>query len=272
MPRRERGEAVRLIQERVPYVDGFLAVSAYYATYMGALLSIPSSKIAVTPLGINLEGFELLPQKREGGSVAIGYLARIAPEKGLHNLVDAYRRLRKRKDLPATRLEVAGYLGREHRAYLSRLERELAQDGLDLEYRYHGTLDRNQKIRFLGGLDIFSLPTDYEESKGLSLLEAMAAGLPAVVPRHGTFTEVLQKTGGGKLVRPGDNRELADTLAELVLDERSRRDLGSKAAEGVRRDYGVERMATETVSVLAKLANRESLRERNAPRAGVLSQ
>jgi glycosyltransferase involved in cell wall biosynthesis len=275
MPRRERGEAVRLIQERVPQVDGFLAVSEYYATYMGALLEIPSSKIAVTPLGINLEGFEKLPRKkpeRNDGPVAVGYLARVAPEKGLHNLVDAYRRLRKRKDLPATRLEVAGYLGREHRAYLHRLERELAQDGLDAEYRYHGELDRNRKIEFLGGLDIFSLPTDYEESKGLSLLEAMAAGLPAVVPRHGTFTEVLQKTGGGRLVRPGDSRELADALADLVLDARTRRELGSKAAEGVRREYSVERMAAETLSVLAKLANREPLRKRGAPRAGVLSQ
>jgi glycosyltransferase involved in cell wall biosynthesis len=272
MPRRERGEAVRLIQERVPYVDGFLAVSEYYATYMGALLAIPSSKIAVTPLGINLEGFEDLPPRKEEGPVAIGYLARVAPEKGLHNLVDAYRRLRKRKELPPTRLEVAGYLGREHRAYLHRLERELAEDGLEAEYRYHGTLDRRQKIQFLGGLDIFSLPTDYEESKGLSLLEALACGLPVVVPRHGTFTEVLQKTGGGRLFRPGDNRELSDLLADLVLDAGARRELGSKAAEGVRREYTVERMAAETVAVLGKLANRESLRKRHAPRAGVLSK
>ncbi len=270
MPAAQRTEAIRLIQERVAHVDGFLAVSEYYASYMGELLSIPSSKMAVVPLGINLEGFADRLDRGEG-RVAIGYFARVAPEKGLHNLVAAYRLLRKQKHLPPTRLEVAGYLGREHRAYLSRLENDLALDGLASEYLYHGTLDRMEKIHFLRSLDIFSVPTDYVESKGISLLEAMAVGVPAVQPRHGTFTEVLEATGGGKLVRPGDNRALAEALAHLVLDERARRELGRKAAEGVRRHFTAERMARETAAVLGRLARGEPLREREAQQAGVLS-
>ncbi len=270
MPAAQRREAIRLIQEDVRFVDGFLAVSEYYASYMGELLSIPASKMAVVRLGINLEGFEGRVE-REGGPVVIGYFARVAPEKGLHNLIAAYRLLRKRKGLPATRLEVAGYLGREHRSYLARLENELKADGLEGEYRYHGTLDRSAKIDFLRSIDIVSIPTDYVESKGLSLLEAMAAGVPAVQPRHGTFTEVLETTGGGKLVRPGDNRELADALSQLVLDPRARRELGRRAAEGVRRHYGVERMARETAAVLAKLVNGEPLHDKENQQAGVLS-
>ncbi len=270
MPAAQRKEAIRLIQEEVRFVDGFLAVSAYYASYMGELLSIPSSKMAVVPLGINLEGFEGRGEK-EGGPVVIGYFARVAPEKGLHNLVGAYRLLRKRKDLPATRLEVAGYLGREHRAYLARLENELRADGLEGDYRYHGTLDRVAKIDFLRSIDIVSIPTDYVESKGLSLLEAMAAGVPAVQPRHGTFTEVLETTGGGKLVRPGDNRELAEALGSLVVDSRARRELGRRAQEGVRRHFGVERMARETVGALEKLAKGQPLRDKENQQAGVLS-
>jgi glycosyltransferase involved in cell wall biosynthesis len=270
MPAPQRREAIRLIQARVPFVDAFLPVSEYYASYMGKLLSIPASKMAVVPLGINLEGFSA-HEEREGGPVVIGYFARVAPEKGLHNLVAAYRLLRTRKNLPPTRLEVAGYLGREHRPYLARLENELAKDGLDGEYRYHGTLDRKDKIEFLRSIDIASIPTDYAESKGISLLEAMAVGVPAVQPRHGTFTEVLEATGGGKLVRPGDNRELADALEDLVLDSRARRALGRKAAEGVKRLYTVERMARETAEVLARLAKREPLREKESQQAGVMS-
>jgi glycosyltransferase involved in cell wall biosynthesis len=270
MPSRERGEAIQLIRERVRHVDGFLPVSEYYASYMGKLLSIPASKMAVVPLGINLEGFAQRVEK-ESRPVTIGYFARVAPEKGLHNLVDAYRRLRKRETLPPTRLEVAGYLGREHRTYLARLERELAHDGLADEYRYHGTLDRVGKIEFLRSLDVFSVPTDYVESKGISLLEAMACGVPAVEPRHGTFTEVLEATGGGRLVRPGDNRELAEALADLVVDAGARRGLGRRAAEGVARLYTVERMAGETARVLARLAKREPLGEKETLQAGVLS-
>ena len=270
MPAPQRREAIRLIQERVPFVDGFLPVSEYYAAYMGELLAIPASKMAVVPLGINLEGFSERFE-RDGGPVAIGYFARVAPEKGLHNLVAAYRLLRKRKNLPPTRLEVAGYLGREHRSYLARLSNELSKDGLSGEYRYHGTLDRKGKIEFLRSIDVFSVPTDYVESKGISLLEAMACGVPAVQPRHGTFTEVLGATGGGKLVRPGDNRELAEALADLVVDSRARRELGRRAAEGVRRLFTVERMARETAAVLARLAKREPLGEKETLQAGVLS-
>jgi glycosyltransferase involved in cell wall biosynthesis len=123
----------------------------------------------------------------------------------------------------------------------------------------------------LRSIDVFSVPTDYIESKGISLLEAMAAGVPAVQPRHGTFTEVLEATGGGMLVRAGDNRELAKALASLVLDPRARQEIGRKAAEGVRRYFTVERMARETAAVLARLAKREPLREKETLQAGVLS-
>jgi glycosyltransferase involved in cell wall biosynthesis len=258
MPAGQRREAIRLIQEQVRFVDGFLAVSAYYASYMGELLSIPASKMTVVPLGINLDGFEPRPEKPESADradkanrpVAIGYFARVAPEKGLHNLVAAYRILRKRKDLPPVRLEVAGYLGREHRPYLARLENE---------------------IDFLRSIDIVSIPTDYVESKGLSLLEAMAAGVPAVQPRHGTFTEVLQTTGGGRLVRPGDTRDLAEALASLVLDPRARRELGRRAFDGVRRHFTVERMARETVAAFERFGKGEPLKDKENQPAGVLS-
>lgn len=268
MPGRERQEAIGLIQEKVAHVAGFISVSEYYASHMGKLLSIPPEKMAVVPLGINLEGFSERAERREGPLV-IGYFARVAPEKGLHNLVDAYRLLRKRTDLPPTRLEVAGYLGREHRSYLARLERELAKDGLSGEYRYRGTLNRKEKIDFLRGLDIVSVPTDYEEPKGIFLLEAMACGVPAVQPRRGAFPELLQRTGGGRLVRAGDNRDLSEALADLVVDPRSRRELSQKAAEGVRRGHGVELMARRTVDVLEKIAKGEPLQE--AQREGVLS-
>jgi glycosyltransferase involved in cell wall biosynthesis len=116
-----------------------------------------------------------------------------------------------------------------------------------------------------------SIPTDYVESKGLSLLEAMAAGVPAVQPRHGTFTEVLEITGGGKLVRPGDNRDLADALSTLVADPRARRELGRRAFQGVRRYFGAERMARETAAVLEKLTKGVPLQDKDNQPAGVFS-
>jgi glycosyltransferase involved in cell wall biosynthesis len=72
-------------------------------------------------------------------------------------------------------------------------------------------------------------------------------------------------------VRPGDNRDLADALAQLVLEPRLRRELGRKAAEGVRRHFGVERMARETAAVLAKLVEGASVGDKETHPVGVLS-
>jgi glycosyltransferase involved in cell wall biosynthesis len=269
LPESDRRDALALIRAQTRFVDAFIAVSDYYAKFMGDLLEIPVNKMAVVPLGINLEGYESTGPAGAESPVTIGYFARVAPEKGLHNLVEAYRLLRQRRDLPPTRLEVAGYLGREHRGYLASLEKLLAKDGLSAEFRYHGTLDRKGKIDFLRSLDVASVPTDYEEPKGLFLLEAMASGVPVVQPRRGAFTELLELTGGGRLVPAGDNRRLAEALAELVLDPEARRELGRRAAEGVRRHLSVAEMARRTLRVLEGVVTKESEVERETINAGV---
>ena len=86
----------------------------------------------------------------------------------------------------------------------------LTNAGFGGEFRYRGALDREQKIDFLRGLDVFSVPTVYVEPKGLFLLEAMACGVPVVQPRHGAFPEMLAKTSGGILVEPDDTQSLAE--------------------------------------------------------------
>ena len=72
------------------------------------------------------------------------------------------------------------------------------------EFTYRGELDRLEKVRFLARADVFSMPAPYKEPKGFTILEAMAAGVPVVQPAHGAFTEMVQKTGGGLLVKPDD--------------------------------------------------------------------
>ena len=128
-----------------------------------------------------------------GRPFTIGYLARIAPEKGLLGLCEAYVRFRRMAGVESARLEVAGYLAPDQQKYLKDAERTLANAGLAGELQYRGALDRQQKIEFLRGLDVFSVPTVYVEPKGLFLLEAMACGVPVVQPRHGAFPEMLAR-------------------------------------------------------------------------------
>lgn len=244
-------QARELIRQAVPHVDQFIAVSEYYAKFMVHYFNIPADRITVVPIGINMEGHVAAPA-RTSPPYTIGYFARIAPEKGLHVLCDAYHRLRHRSDAPETRLVAGGYLLDEHREYLAGCQRRMRDWGLDGHFTYAGAPDREDKIALLRTFDVFSVPTTYADPKGLFLLEAMANGLPVVQPRHGAFPEIIARTAG-VLVPPEEPDALADALYSLLKDRARAAGLGAAAAAGVRANYTVDRMAASAEQVYAKV-------------------
>jgi glycosyltransferase involved in cell wall biosynthesis len=253
-----RSRAIELIRRQVADVDGFIAVSDYYVPVMAKLLAVPESRISVVPLGINMNGYQRRPA---GGSpdgiFRVGYFARLAPEKGLHFLADAYQRFRRK--LPAdarVSLEVAGYIGRDQASYLEDVKRSMAAAGLASEFRYHGAVDRNGKLAFLQTLDLLSVPATYDEPKGVFLLEAMASGVPVVQPRRGAFTEIVERTGGGLLVAPGDAEALAQGLFALWQDRVQLDALGARGFDGVRAHYSVARSADRQMAVYESITMR----------------
>jgi glycosyltransferase involved in cell wall biosynthesis len=247
-----RSKALELIRSNVEFVDGFIAVSDFYAKRMCEDLGIPDSKMNVVPLGINFDGFEK-KESRDSKEFVVGYFARVAPEKGLHALCDAYRILRERTPDRQIRLEVAGYLAPEYRDYLEEITRKISDWGLDAEFHYRGVLDRNAKLAFLKGLDVFSVPATYDEPKGMSLLEAMASGVPVVQPKRGSFTEIVERTGGGLLVEGTDAESLATGLLSLIESSSMAAELGQRAFNGVREHYGVSNMARRAIDAYASV-------------------
>ena len=282
LPRADREQALALIRTHAACVDAFLAVSDYYADFMAGYLGLPRQAIHTVPLGVRVPVGER-PPRDPATPFTIGYLARLAPEKGLHLLCQAYRLLRQERGLPQSRLEVAGYVGPAQAGYLEGIRRELRASGLEAEFRYWGALDYEGKARFLRGLDVMSVPSPYREPKGLYVLEALACGVPVVQPRHGAFPEVLARTGGGVLFEPGDAGGLADGILSLQRDRTLARDLGLRGAEGVRNHYGVERMAERALQVYQRLVTTaggrvrvrtppsDSVRAGTAPLAGAPS-
>ncbi len=81
----------------------------------------------------------------------------------------------------------------------------------------------------LGQIDVLSVPTIYRDPKGLYVLESLAAGVPVVQPAHGAFPELIEATGGGKLVPPADSRQLAAGLHQLLIDQPLRQQLAFAA-------------------------------------------
>jgi glycosyltransferase involved in cell wall biosynthesis len=256
-----RSRALALLAERARDADLFIAPSRWYAGEMGRLLGVGAATLRVVPLGIRLDQYAAEPPPRPvERPPTIGYLARICPEKGLHLLVDAFARLAGEPGRGSLRLRVAGYLSPKDRAWFEKLVTHLAERGLADRFEHVGEVDLSGKVTFLRSIDVLAVPTVYREPKGLFALEAMANGVPVVVPRHGSFPEMLEETGGGLLVEPGSADELAEGLRVLLDDDARRLELGRRGRAAVLAGRGEETMARATAAVLAEAVS--SRRER----------
>ncbi len=250
-----RAQALDLIRSHIEDVDLFLPISDFYSEFMPGYLGIPSDKMRVVPIGINLHGFDVADSRRSD-TFTVGFLGRIAPEKGLHWLADAYRLLRREMGMSEARLEAAGWMAPDCKSYLSDIQQRLADGGLASEFHYRGVLDRAQKIEFLRQLDVMSVPATYDEPKGVSLLEAMACGVPLVQPRRGAFSEIVEKTSGGLLVEPDDAHSLAEGILKIYQDRKLAGELGANGARGVRQYYGAAQMADRALEAYEDVLSR----------------
>jgi len=246
LPSPYREQSLALIRSHIDAVDGFIAVSEYCAEFMRTYLGIPAARISVVPLGIDMSGYQA--HEPGSGPFRIGYFARIAPEKGLQVLAQAYVKVRQRTGADL-RLDVAGYLAQAHAGFLRDATRIVERAGFADEFNYAGELDREGKLGFLRRLDVLSVPATYDEPKGMFLLEAMASGVPVVQPRRGAFTEVVEKTGGGVLVAVDDVDALADGLFQLWQNRDQAAALGKQAFAGVRQHYTIQQSATRLLEV-----------------------
>jgi glycosyltransferase involved in cell wall biosynthesis len=249
-----RAESIRLIREHAASVDAFVAVSDFCAGSMSAYLGIDRDRIHVVPVGVDVRGHD--QAQLDADPFTIGYLARVAPEKGLHVLCEAYRRLRTIRGHAHSRLVVAGYLAPEHQAYFDDIQSKMTSWGLAGEFEYLGAPDRDGKLAFLRRLSVLSVPATRPNQKGQFLLEAMASGVPVVQPNDGVFTEVIERTGGGIVVEPGDVDSLVRGLLGMWDDSGRRSQLGAAAFDGVRRHYGIPQMLDRVMAVYHPLVAR----------------
>jgi glycosyltransferase involved in cell wall biosynthesis len=243
---------MQLIREHCREVDGFIATCNNYADYMAGYFDIPRDRIQVVYPGLNLTGHGGPSTRTSSNPFTIGYFARICREKGLHVLVDAFRLLKQMPEALPCRLRVSGYLGAHDRAYFEDLKHKIKQWGLADHFEHVESPDHESKVRFFQSVDVLSVPTVYREPKGLYILEAMANGVPVVQPRHGSFPELIEATGGGLLVKPENPEDLARALRRMMDDKALREEQGKKGKKAVHARFHATAMAEQTAALYQK--------------------
>jgi glycosyltransferase involved in cell wall biosynthesis len=216
-------------------VDDFVCVSQDVATLSRAQ-GIAPGRLRTIFNGIDQERFRFSGPRPGGPVLAV---ARLSPEKDVANLVRAAAiGVQRDSDL---RVEVAG--DGPCRVELGRLVEELGLEG---------------RVSFLGEVRdipgqlarsaIFALPSR-SEGISLTLLEAMACGLPVVATRVGGTPEVVLDGQTGLLVPPGDPTALADAILRMRRDDETASRMGEAGRRRVERDFGVRRMVADYLAL-----------------------
>ena len=198
-------------------IDGRIAVSSAARHFIGRYFP---GDYRIIPNGVDIDEFgkaEPFDELRDG-TLNILFVGRLEERKGLIHLIKAYNRLRKRH--VDARLLVAGdgKRAREYRRYVG------LRGIRDVEWL--GRVSNEEKARYFASADIFCAPNTGQESFGVVLLEAMAAGVPIVASDIHGFKQVVQRNVQGLLVEPRNHRALAAGLYKLAGDPELRDRMG----------------------------------------------
>jgi len=207
---------------------------------------VAHAAIDVIPNGIDVAAFAAPPRGRPLRRVIT--VANLRPEKAHEILIDAAASLVATH--PGLEFHVVGDGPR-----LAELTALAAARGMGDRVRFFG--HRDDVPALLRESDIFVLPSRSEAFPN-GLIEAMAAGLPVVATAVGGIVELVRHGENGLLVRPGDSRDLANAIQQLVDDPRRAAALASQARRTIEARYSFERMVTAFERVYAKELRRRA--------------
>jgi glycosyltransferase involved in cell wall biosynthesis len=235
-------------------IDAFAAPCRDHAETMAPHIGRPAEEIAIVPPGITVEDFS--PRRdRNPKEFVVGYLARIATEKGLHLLLGAIRHMRDHEtvDTPKVKLRIAGWVSADYESYVTELQSHIAEWGLSDRVDFQRYIERDEKIDFLRSLDAFSVPVTYGAAKGLYVLEAWACGVPVVQPMIGVFPELLAETAGGLLCAPRSFLSLKTKLEYLRDNPAEAAAMGERGRQGTLEKFTAQKMAAATLALYERL-------------------
>lgn len=232
-------------------IDGFIAVSRYFADHMAGRLGLPAGKLHVIHSGLDPAGYE--PAPAPPAVPTLGFLSRLCRHKGLELLVEAFEILAGDARFPNLRLRAAGGHIADDVGFLADLRRRLERAGLAGRVEFLPNLERAARQDFLRSLSVMCVPSLRPEAFGRYIIEALAAGVPVVAADHGATGEMMALTDGGRLVKPNDPAALAEGLAAILSLPNRGREMGLAARQLVLEKFDIHRMAGKMVEVLEKL-------------------
>jgi len=242
-----------------------ITCSQYMRWEVTRLFDLPPEKGEAIPNGVELAEWKADPadvtavRSRYGDGPLVVFAGRLVYEKGVHDLLTAVPRLRRRH--PGLKVVIAG-----DGPHLAELKAQAKRLRLGRSVAWTGFLDSGQLPILAAAADCAVVPSIYEPF-GMVALEAAAAGTPLVVANTGGLREIVEHGITGLTFAPGNPADLADAVTAVLSDEILARRLTRDARAVLERDYSWTTIAARTVE-----AYQRAVREERALQAGLVAR
>jgi glycosyltransferase involved in cell wall biosynthesis len=231
----------RFIARRSSHLIAVSQAVAHHAQRLGG----GGKGVTVIPNGVDPRTFSPNGKHVEGGSTVL-FVGRLVPNKGPKTLLSSIPLVLKRH--PQARFLIAG-----DGPMRSKLEGEARRLGVDGAVEFLGT--RRDVPDLMRRADVFVRPS-FMEGMPLTVLEAMASGLPVVATPVGGTPELLEDGIHGRLFPVGDQVALADSLTGILNDSEGGREMGRRGRALVEHSYPWDRVVEETEAVYNQVVSR----------------
>jgi glycosyltransferase involved in cell wall biosynthesis len=262
------------LNERLGQLDLLISCSDLITRSTSAGFPSIAGRCKTVPMGVSPEDFSSAndrPRQENAPLRKLLYVGRISPEKGVHDLLDAFELIcRQYHDASLTIVGPEWVAPREHIAnlclekdviarlapfyegsYLSQLKARLTPEAAK-RVTFVGLVDCGSVSKYYADADIYVSPALYE-SFGMSIIEAMAAGLPVVAARGGAVPDLISDGKTGLLVEANNPSAIAQAVGRLLTNSQLRRSIVHQTRATVCKQFSWETICSDLMQTYAEM-------------------
>jgi len=236
-------ETWKIIEANAEFIDQFIAVSDYYAGLMLSKLNIPAHKIKVVHNSLGAD--TIRENKHSADSHTIGYMSKINSTFGADALFDAFAELKKEPQFTNLKLKYTGGYTDDHKKVVRDIKQKMKKFKLEDDVEFFDDLSLNGKNQFLNSISLLCVPSRRKEAFGMHILEAFAAGVPAIVPEIGAYSEIINKSKAGYCYKPEDLGQLVEALRKVLADRELYNELKQNCHPAIRSAFSTSEQTTK---------------------------
>ena len=271
------------LQNRLSQIDAIICCSEFVSKPIRSNFPAIAHRCKTVPMGISPVAFATARHALKNTAARrLLYVGRVSPEKGIHVLLDAFEIIVRRypdatltivgpewipprgylADLCLERKVVDGFAHFYEGNYIQKLRDNLSQEAAK-RVTFAGFVPHRDVPSFYVDADIYVSPSFYE-SFGMSLIEAMAAGLPVVAARGGAVADLISDCKNGLLVEPANPAAIANAVETLLGKPELRNSIACRGRKMVCRQFSYESITSELLQLYQNIvARHEESREQS---------